>query len=128
MLLASLLLQTSAASAPTSAPEKLPAWLSLIYLGGLAAIVLLLVISLFRFGRARLGNPSRQTADLPREVRKRLGSTPANRGLRALRWLFAFCAIALFGFHVYWARYAEDHNEKFQELSYKDLRNGRLAE
>ncbi len=129
MPLALLFLQTSNAPAHTSAPEKLPAWLSLIYLGGLAVIVLLLLISQFRFRRTRLAhNPSRQPIDLPREVRRRLGSTPANRGLRALRWLFAFCAIALFGFHVYWARYALEQNEKFQELSYKDLRNSRLSE
>jgi len=32
------------------------------------------------------------------------------------------------GFHVYWARYAAERNAKFQELSYKDLRNRRLSE
>src|SRR5687768_17926523 len=34
----------------------------------------------------------------------------------------------MFGFHVYWAHYAEESNVKFQELSYKDLRNRRLSE
>src|SRR5215470_5339295 len=117
MPLTFLFLQTSNTPAHTSAPEKLPAWLSLIYLGGFALMVLLMLVSLFRFRRTHLANnPSRQPVDLPREVRKRLGSTPANRGLRAMRWLFAFCTIALFGFHFYWARYAESQNEKFQEL------------
>ena len=61
-------------------------------------------------------------------MRDRLGSTSTNRGLRALRVLFVVCAIAVFGFHVYWARYAESNNERFQELGYKDLRVRRLSE
>jgi cell division protein FtsI/penicillin-binding protein 2 len=67
-------------------------------------------------------------ADLPKEVRKRLGSTSTNRGLRALRWLFVLLAIGLFSFHIYWAKYAAEQNEKFQDLSYKDLRARRLSE
>ena len=43
-------------------------------------------------------------------------------------WLFAVVALSMFGFHVYWARYAAERNAKFQELSYKDLRNRRLSE
>jgi peptidoglycan glycosyltransferase len=66
--------------------------------------------------------------DLPDEVKKRLGSTSTNRGLRALRWTFIILSLALLGFHVYWAHYAQERNEKFQELSYKDLRNRRLSE
>ncbi|HEY0385268.1 MAG TPA: penicillin-binding transpeptidase domain-containing protein, partial [Pyrinomonadaceae bacterium] len=37
-------------------------------------------------------------------------------------------ALAVFGFHVYWALYAQENNERFQELGYKDLRNRRLSE
>jgi len=67
-------------------------------------------------------------ADLPKAVRKRLGSTSTNRGLRALRWLFILMSIGLFAVHIYWAQYAEERNEKFEELSYKDLRTRRLSE
>ena len=45
-----------------------------------------------------------------------------------MRWLFLLFSIALFSFHVYWAHYAAEQNEKFQDLSYKDLRNRRLSE
>jgi len=122
-----LLLQTAAPSPVATAPEKLPAWLSLIYLAGLLVIVLLLLLSILRSWHrqeARANNPN----ELPKEVRDRLGSTSTNRGLRALRVLFVMCAVAVFGFHVYWARYAESSNERFQELSYKDLRVRRLSE
>jgi hypothetical protein len=37
-------------------------------------------------------------------------------------------AFGFFGFHIYWALYAAESNQKFQELSYKDLRNRRLSE
>jgi cell division protein FtsI/penicillin-binding protein 2 len=42
--------------------------------------------------------------------------------------LFVFLSIALFSFHIYWAHYAAERNEKFQQLSYKDLRTRRLSE
>jgi cell division protein FtsI/penicillin-binding protein 2 len=106
----------------------MPALLTLIYVGGFALIILLLLVSLFR-NRRRLKAPAVAIPDdLPSEVKKRLGSTSTNRGLRALRWLFIMLALGLFGFHVYWAHYAQEKNEKFQELSYKDLRNRRLSE
>ena len=109
-------------------PERLPALLTLIYVGGFALIILLLLISLFR-NRRRIGATALAVPDdLPNEVKKRLGSTSTNRGLRALRWLFVMLSLGLVGFHVYWAHYAQDKNEKFQELSYKDLRNRRLSE
>src|SRR5216683_8277097 len=130
MALALFLFQTASPTpSPASTPEKFPAWLTLIYVSGLAVVALLLVASILR------NRPWRSAAtvatapgNLPREVRKRLGATTTNRGLRAWRWLFALAAISVFGFHVYWARYAADRNEKFQELSYKDLRNRRLSE
>lgn len=121
------LLQAAQATPAPSAPEKLPAWITLIYSGGLLLILLLLMASLVRTWyrpAARGNNPN----DLPTEVRKRLGSTSTNRGLRALRVLFVIFSLAVFGFHVYWAKYAESSNERFQELSYKDLRARRLSE
>jgi peptidoglycan glycosyltransferase len=110
-------------------PEKQPAMLSLVYTAGFALMVLLLILSLaLHYRRRRASRAGLQVADLPPEVRDRLGVTSTNRGLRAMRWVFVLLALSVFGFHVYWAQYAEESNERFQELSYKDLRNRRLAE
>jgi penicillin-binding protein A len=128
-LLSFLLLQSPTPTPPVPAiPEKTPALLTLIYVGGFALIVLLLLLSFVRNRRRPLGAAAVVPADLPKAVRKRLGSTSTNRGLRALRWLFVLLAFGLFGVHVYWAQYAEERNEKFQELGYKDLRTRRLSE
>jgi len=122
-----LLLQTQTASPlPTPhVPERTPALFTLIYVGGFGLVILLLLLGLIR-SRRHVGPAIPQ--DLPKEVRKRLGSTSTNRGLRALRWLFVLLAFGLFGFHIYWAHYAAERNQKFQDLSYKDLRVRRLSE
>lgn len=122
-----LLLQTPTPSPlPTPhVPERTPALLTLIYVGGFGLIILLMLIGLLR-SRKQAVSPIPQ--DLPKDVRKRLGSTSTNRGLRALRYLFVLLSIGLFSFHIYWAHYASEKNEKFQELSYKDLRARRLSE
>jgi len=122
-----LLFQTPTASPlPTPhVPERTPALFTLIYVGGFGLIILLLLLGLLR---SRKQNAPPIPEDLPKEVRKRLGSHSTNRGLRALRWLFVLLSIGLFSFHIYWAHYASEKNEKFQELSYKDLRARRLSE
>ncbi len=110
-------------------PEKQPALLSIVYTIGLSLTGLLLLVSLLRMMRRRRSTLAGVApADLPPEVRARLGATSTNRGLRALRVLFVLLALTVFGFHVYWAQYAEESNERFQQLRYKDLRNRRLAE
>ncbi len=124
-----LFFQAAAAPSPVREPlEKRPALLSLIYMGGLALMGLLLLVSIFRNRRRRSALSGVASADLPDEVRQRLGSTTTNRGLKVLRWLYVLLALTVFGFHVYWARYAPESNERFQALSYKDLRNRRLSE
>src|SRR3954454_13349306 len=103
-----LLLQQTAATttnaatnAANSVPlEKQPAMLSLIYMGGLALMILLLLLSLLRNRRARSALSAIAPADLPDEVRQRLGSTSTNRGLRALRWLYVLIALAVFSAHI----------------------------
>ena len=125
-----LLLFQSSTPSPVQAPhvpERTPALFTLIYVGGFALVILLLLVGLIR---TWLNRPTTTAIpeNLPKDVRKRLGSTSTNRGLRALRWLFVLLAIVLFSFHVYWAKYAEEKNEKFQQLSYKDLRVRRLSE
>src|SRR5215218_6520198 len=110
-------------------PEAKPALLSLVYVGGVALLALILFASLLLMRRRRRSAlEAVAPADLPPEVRQRLGATSTNRGLRALRWIFVLLALGVFASHVYWAQYAAESNERFQELSYKDLRNRRLAE
>lgn len=123
-----LLFQSPTPLQTVAPPEKLPAWLTLIYLAGIGLVGLLLFASIVRAWFARHPTAHTAPANLPKDLRKRLGATSTNRGLRAWRWLFALAAIFIFGFHVYWARYASERNPKFQELSYKDLRNRRLSE
>ena len=122
-----LLFQTPSPSplATPHVPERTPALFTLIYVGGFALIILLLLLGLVRSRRHVV---AAVPADLSKDVRKRLGSTSTNRGLRALRWLFVLLAIGLFSFHIYWAHYAAEQNEKFQDVSYKDLRARRLSE
>lgn len=108
-------------------PERMPALFTLIYVGGFGLVLLLLLLGLVRNRRRPIATAA-VPEDLPKSVHKRLGSTSTNRGVRALRWLFVLLAIGMFGFHIYWARYAAEQNEKFQQLSYKDLRVRRLSE
>src|SRR4026208_2375503 len=92
------LLQAATPSPVATAPEKLPAWLTIIYMAGLLLVVVVLIISLIRSWHrptAKANNPN----ELSREVRARLGSTSTNRGLRALRVIFVVLTIAVFGFH-----------------------------
>ena len=109
-------------------PERTPALFTLIYVGGFALVTLLLLLSLVRNRRSTAAKTTAIPENLPKAVKKRLGSSSTNRGLRVLRWLFVLLAIGLFSFHIYWARYASEQNEKFQQLSYKDLRVRRLSE
>jgi peptidoglycan glycosyltransferase len=128
MLFFLLLQSPTPAQAVVQAPERAPAFLTLVYLGGLLLVVLFLLLSLFLNRRRGVSVAAAVPADLPPEVRRRLGSTSTNRGLRALRWIFILLSVSVFAFHIYWTHYAPESNEKFQELSYKDLRNRRLSE
>ncbi len=102
--------------------ERTPAGLTIVYLVGIGVLLVLMALSFLSNFRRPKFNFER---DLPREVKRRLTTTLANRSLRV--WQFVFIALAFFvyGFHVYWAYYADDSNEQFQALSYKDLRNRR---
>jgi hypothetical protein len=130
LLISFLLLLQSPSPSPLTTPyvpERTPALLTLIYVGGFALVILLLLLGLVRNRNQTSAGPA-IPGDLPKAVRKRLGSTSTNRGLRALRWLFFLLAIGLFAFHVYWGLYAAEQNETFQNLSYKDLRARRLSQ
>jgi penicillin-binding protein 2 len=122
-----LLLQNLSWIFGKGALEMTPAGLSLIYQCGVACVILVLFLSFIR-------NPKNDSSflvgnlkDLPKEVWKKLGVTSTNRSLSVWRWVFIVLALSVFGFHVYWTMFAEDYNDRFQELSYKDLRTRRAT-
>lgn len=104
--------------------ERTPAGLSIVYLIGVAVLVLLLLLSfLSNFRRPKFSFEE----NLPKEVKRKLTTTLANRSLRIWQFVFIFLAIFVYGFHVYWTYFADESNEQFQALSYKDLRNRRTT-
>lgn len=104
--------------------ERTPAGLSLFYLIGVGILIGFLFITfLDNFSRPKFIFER----SLPNEVSRRLTQAVANRGLRAWQALFVILALSVFGFQVYWTYYADAYNEKFQALSYKDLRNRRTT-
>lgn len=98
--------------------ERTPAGLSLIYLIGIALLLILLLLSFIRNVRPKFAFER----DLPREVKRKLSSTMTNRSLRIWQGVFVVLALTVFGFHVYWVLFAEKDNQRFQELSIRDLR------
>jgi peptidoglycan glycosyltransferase len=104
--------------------ERTPAGLSIVYIAGVAVlIVLLIILSFSNFLRPKF--PFEE--NLPDEVKRKLTQTLANRSLRVWQIVFVILAFTVYGFHVYWTYYADDYNEQFQALSYKDLRNRRTT-
>jgi cell division protein FtsI/penicillin-binding protein 2 len=104
--------------------ERTPAALSLFYIVGVGILIGFLVITfLDNFRRPKFKFEQNLTTD----VSRRLTQAVANRSLRAWQLLFVILALSVFGFQVYWTYYADDYNEKFQALSYKDLRNRRTT-
>ncbi|HXG83429.1 MAG TPA: penicillin-binding transpeptidase domain-containing protein [Pyrinomonadaceae bacterium] len=101
--------------------ERTPAGLSIIYLIGIGVLIIFLALSSLRNIRPKFIFER----DLPDEVKRRLTTTITNRSLKIWQFVFIFLAFFVFGFHVYWTYYADEYNEQFQALSYKDLRNRR---
>lgn len=102
--------------------ERTPAGLSIVYLVGIAVLIAFLLLSfLSNFRRPKFAFEE----NLPREVKRKLTTTLANRSLRIWQFVFVFLALFVYGFHVYWTYFADENNEQFQALSYKDLRNRR---
>ncbi|MBC7798682.1 MAG: hypothetical protein H7Z37_17575 [Pyrinomonadaceae bacterium] len=106
--------------------ERFPAALSLMFLGGMlfVSVILTLFVLTNRRRKSVLANESPE--NLPEEVRKKLGVTSANRALWLFRVVFVFLAATVFGFHVYWAIYAEKEKD-FRELSDNGIRVRRAA-
>ena len=102
--------------------ERTPAGLSVVYLIGIAVLIIFLMLSfLSNFRRPKFAVEE----NLPSEVKRKLTRTLANRSLRIWQFVFVFLALFVYGFHVYWTYFADENNEQFQALSYKDLRNRR---
>lgn len=104
--------------------ERTSAGLTIFYLIGVGILIGFLVITFVdNFRRPKFVFEQ----NLPVEVARRLTQTIANRSLRVWQVLFVALALSVFGFQVYWTYYADDSNEQFQALSYKDLRNRRTS-
>jgi len=102
--------------------ERTPAGLSIIYIIGVGILIGFLILTfLDNFGRPKFIFES----DLPREVTRKLTKTITNRSLRLWQVVFIILAFAVYGFQVYWTYFADETNEQFQALAYKDLRTRR---
>ena len=104
--------------------ERTPAGLTILYLIGLGVLIGFLIITFFdNFRRTKFVFEQ----DLPAAVSRRLTQTVANRSLRIWQIFFVVIALSIYGFQVYWTYFADENNEQFQAVSYKDLRNRRTT-
>lgn len=104
--------------------ERTPAGLSIVYIIGVGILIGFLVISFFdNFRRPKY----LFEFDLPKEVKRKLTQTTTNRSLRVWQFVFIILAFSVLGFQVYWTYFADESNEQFQALTYKDLRNRRTT-
>lgn len=104
--------------------ERTPAGLTIFYIVGVGILVGFLIITfLDNFRRPKFVFEQ----NLPDAVTRKLTQTVANRSLRVWQVFFVILAFSIFGFQVYWTYYADQANEQFQALSYKDLRSRRTT-
>mgnify|MGYP001163410478 FL=1 len=104
--------------------ERTPAGLSIVFIIGVGILLGFLILTFFdNFSRPKFIFEQ----NLPREVKRKLTQTIANRSIRVWQFVFILLAFSVFGFQVYWTYYADDSNEQFQALAYKDLRNRRTT-
>jgi cell division protein FtsI/penicillin-binding protein 2 len=104
--------------------ERTPAGLSIVYIIGVGILIGFLVLTFFdNFSRPKF----LFELDLPREVKRKITQTIANRSIRTWQVVFVILAFAVFGFQVYWTYFADESNEQFQALAYKDLRTRRTT-
>ena len=103
--------------------ERVPAALSVLYIVAIGVVMFFLVSSL----RGAFAKPNPIEEDLQDAVRSRITQTVANRSLSYWRVIFIGLAFVVFGFHIYWTLVADDTNEQFQDLAYKDSRQRRAS-
>lgn len=102
--------------------ERTPAGISLAFLAALAILAITLSLTLLEKHSKR-----RITAELRLEdgIRRRLSRSLANRSMSILLAVFVLLSVSMFASQFYWVYFADSYNERFQALSYKDLRNRR---
>ena len=104
--------------------ERTPAGLSIIYIIAVGILIGFLILTFFdNFSRPKF----LFELDLPREVKRKITQTIANRSIRVWQVVFVILAFSVFGFQVYWTYFADESNEQFQALAYKDLRTRRTT-
>ena len=104
--------------------ERTPAGLTIVYIVGVGILIGFLILTFYdNFNRPKF----LYERDLPREVKKRLTQTIANRSIRVWQMVFVLLAFSVFGFQVYWTYFADESNEQFQALAYKDMRTRRTT-
>lgn len=104
--------------------ERTPAGLSIVFIIGVGILIGFLIITFVdNFSRPKFVFEH----NLPREVTRKLTRTIANRSIRVWQCVFILLAFTVFGFQVYWTYFADDSNEQFQALAYKDLRTRRTS-
>lgn len=104
--------------------ERTPAGLSILYIIGIGILVGFLLLTFFEnFWRPKFVFEQ----NLPDAVRRKLTTTLANRSIFIWQVFFIALALSVFGFQVYWVYFADESNEQFQALTYKDLRNRRTT-
>ncbi|HKX84280.1 MAG TPA: penicillin-binding transpeptidase domain-containing protein, partial [Pyrinomonadaceae bacterium] len=104
--------------------ERTPAGLSIVYIIGVGILIGFLILTFYdNFSRPKF----LFERDLPREVKKKITQTITNRSIRVWQVVFIVLAFSVFGFQVYWTYFADDSNEQFQALAYKDLRTRRTT-
>ncbi|MBX3289809.1 MAG: hypothetical protein KF855_10755 [Acidobacteria bacterium] len=104
--------------------ERTPAGLSIVYIIGVGILLGFLLLT-FLDNLSKIPFP--YELHLPREVKKKLTTTKANRSIRVWQVVFVLLAFSVFGFQAYWTYFASDSNEQFQSLAYKDLRTRRTS-
>lgn len=104
--------------------ERTPAGLSIVYIIGVGILIGFLLLT-FLDNLSKIPFP--YELHLPREVKKKLTTTKANRSIRVWQVVFVLLAFSVFGFQAYWTYFASDSNEQFQSLAYKDLRTRRTS-
>lgn len=104
--------------------ERTPAGLSIVYLIAIGVLITFLLLTLLEyFIRPRLIFEK----ELPRSVARKTTQAVANRSLVVWQVFFVALAATVFGFQVYWTYFAEESNQQFQALAYKDLRTRRTS-
>ncbi len=99
--------------------ERTPAGLTIFYATGMGLLLVFLLLGfLENFRRSKFVFER----ELPEQVNKKLTQTVSNKSLRTWFVVFVVLTFFVFGFQVYWTHFADDSNEQFQALSYKDLR------